>query len=150
MTQKVKDDLAKLDSMPNLCDPMNCSLAGSSVHGIILARILEWIAIPPPGDFPDPGIEPTAPVALALVGRFFTTELPGKPSEMTQKAKDDLTKLDSMQHREAMNCWCKSPLEPTESVFFIFLKNFWLHLTACRTSLTKDQTRAPCSGSVGS
>ena len=45
MTQKVKDDLTKLDSMPNLCDPMNCSLAGSSVHGIILARILEWIAV---------------------------------------------------------------------------------------------------------
>ena len=45
MTQKVKDDLTKLDSMPNLCDPMNCSLAGSSVHGIIEARILEWVAI---------------------------------------------------------------------------------------------------------
>ena len=45
MTQKVKDDLTKLDSMSNLCDPMNCSLPGSSVHGIILARILEWIVI---------------------------------------------------------------------------------------------------------
>ena len=28
-----------------LCDPMDCSLAGSSVHGILLARVLEWIAI---------------------------------------------------------------------------------------------------------
>ena len=31
---------------PTLCDPMNCSLPGSSVHGILQARILEWVAIP--------------------------------------------------------------------------------------------------------
>ena len=31
---------------PTLCDPMDCSLPGSSVHGILQARILEWIAIP--------------------------------------------------------------------------------------------------------
>ena len=29
---------------PTLCDPMDCNLPGSSVHGILLARILEWIA----------------------------------------------------------------------------------------------------------
>ena len=32
-------------SSPTLCDPMDCSLAGSSVHGILQARILEWVAI---------------------------------------------------------------------------------------------------------
>ena len=31
---------------PTLCDPMDCSLSGSSVHGILQARILEWVAIP--------------------------------------------------------------------------------------------------------
>ena len=31
--------------MSTLCDPMNCSLPSSSVHGISQARILEWIAI---------------------------------------------------------------------------------------------------------
>ena len=31
---------------PTLCDPMNCSPPGFSVHGILQARILEWIAIP--------------------------------------------------------------------------------------------------------
>ena len=30
---------------PTLCDPMDCSLPGSSVHGILQARILEWVAI---------------------------------------------------------------------------------------------------------
>ena len=33
-------------SCVRLCDPMNCSPSGSSVHGILYARILQWIAIP--------------------------------------------------------------------------------------------------------
>ena len=37
---------------------MDCSLPGSSVHRILQARILGWVAIPPPGDLPNPGIEP--------------------------------------------------------------------------------------------
>ena len=32
-------------SCPTLCDPMDCSLPGSSVHGILQARILEWVVI---------------------------------------------------------------------------------------------------------
>ena len=39
-----------------LCDLMICSLPGSSVHGILQARIVEWIACSPPGDLPNPGI----------------------------------------------------------------------------------------------
>ena len=52
-----------------LCDPMDCSLPGSSVHGILQARILEWVAIPFSRDLPNPGIEPGS---LILAGRFFT------------------------------------------------------------------------------
>ena len=33
-------------SCPTLCDPMNCSLPGFSVHGIFQARVLEWVTIP--------------------------------------------------------------------------------------------------------
>ena len=36
----------KWKSYPTLCDPMDCSLPGSSVHGIPQARILEWVALP--------------------------------------------------------------------------------------------------------
>ena len=32
-------------SCPTLCDPVDCSLPGSSVHGILQARILEWVAV---------------------------------------------------------------------------------------------------------
>ena len=35
-----------IQSCPALCDPMDCSPPGSSVHGILQARILEWVAIP--------------------------------------------------------------------------------------------------------
>ena len=50
-----------LQSCPTLCDPMDCSPPGSSVHGILQARILEWLPFPSPGDLPNPGIKPTAP-----------------------------------------------------------------------------------------
>ena len=36
---------------------------------------------PPPGDLPDPGIEPVSPTSPAFAGRFFTSEPPGKPSQ---------------------------------------------------------------------
>ena len=41
-------------------------------------RILEGLPCPPPGDLPDPGIEPAPLRSPALAGRFFTTMLPGK------------------------------------------------------------------------
>ena len=34
-----------LQSCPTLCDPMDCSLSGSSIHGILQAKILEWVAV---------------------------------------------------------------------------------------------------------
>ena len=43
-----------------LCDPVDCSPPGLSVHGILQARILEWVAVPPPGDLPKLGVERTA------------------------------------------------------------------------------------------
>ena len=43
LLKKVK--MLVTQSCPTLCDPMDCNLPGSSVHGILQARILEWIAI---------------------------------------------------------------------------------------------------------
>ena len=44
---------------------MDCSLPGSSVHGILQARILSRLSFPSPGDLPDPGIEPRSPALQA-------------------------------------------------------------------------------------
>ena len=58
---------AKLfQSCLSLCHPLDCSPPGPSVHGILQARMLEWAAVPPPGELPDPGIEPVTPAAPAL------------------------------------------------------------------------------------
>ena len=58
-----------------LCDPMDYSLPGSSVHGNFRARILEWVAISFPRDLPDPGIKPGSP---ALQADSLLSEPPGK------------------------------------------------------------------------
>ena len=42
---KVKSESEVAQSCPTLCDPMDSSLPGSSVHGIFQARVLEWVAI---------------------------------------------------------------------------------------------------------
>ena len=66
----------KSESPPTLFDPMDCSPPISSAHGILQARILEWVAISSPRDLPNLGIESVPP---ALAGRFFTNEPPEKP-----------------------------------------------------------------------
>ena len=64
--------------------PMGCSLPGSSVHGILQARILEWVAMPTLGDLPDPGIRPKSPVLQA-------DSLPSEPPGTYNSFVDDLT-----------------------------------------------------------
>ena len=53
-------------SCPTVCDPMDCSLPGSSVHGIFQARILEWVAMPSSRDLP-PLRDRTHPGLLPLL-----------------------------------------------------------------------------------
>ena len=66
----------KVKSHPTLCDPMDCSPPGSSGHGILQARILEWIAILFSRGLTDPGIEPGSP---ALEADSLPSETSGNP-----------------------------------------------------------------------
>ena len=52
---------------------MDCSAPGSSVHGILQARILEGFHALHQVNLPDPGIEPMSLASPALAGGFFTT-----------------------------------------------------------------------------
>ena len=45
LSTEKKKETEVTQSCPTLCDPMDCSLPGSSIHGIFQARILEWVAI---------------------------------------------------------------------------------------------------------
>ena len=55
--------------------PVDCSPPSSSVHGILQARILEWVAISSPGDLPNPGIEPRS---LTFQADALISAPPGK------------------------------------------------------------------------
>ena len=80
-------------SCPTLCDPMDCSPPGSSVHGLLQARILEWVAIP----FSSGSSHPKDQTQVShIAGRFFTSEPPGKPRWPTGTLKDALTTI--IQH----------------------------------------------------
>ena len=61
-----------------LCNSMDCSPPGSSVHGIFQARTLEWVALPSSGRSSPPRDRTQV---SCIAGRFFTAELPGKPSQ---------------------------------------------------------------------
>ena len=67
-----------LQSCPSLSTPW--TVAHQAPLSVEFSRQECWSGLPcpPPGDLPDPGIEPASP---ALAGRFFTTEPPGKPLE---------------------------------------------------------------------
>ena len=62
-----------LQSCLTLCDHMDSSPPGSSVHGILLARILEWVAMPSSRGSSCPQDRTWVFMSTALVGGFFTT-----------------------------------------------------------------------------
>ena len=62
-------------SCPTLCDPMDCTLLDFSVHRIFQEGIPEWVAFPPSGDLPDPGIQLGSP---ELQADSLPSEPPGK------------------------------------------------------------------------
>ena len=68
-----------LQSCPTLCNPIDGSPPGSSVHGISRAKYWSGLPFSSSEDLPNPGIKPASP---ALAGGFFTAEPPGKPSQL--------------------------------------------------------------------
>ena len=68
-----------LQSGPALCNPMDCSPPGSSAHGILQARIPEWVAMPPSRGSSQPRDHTWVPCGSCIASRFFTAETAGKP-----------------------------------------------------------------------
>ena len=68
----------------SLCDPMDCSLSGSSAHGILQEKILEWVAIPFLRGSSEAGIKPGSPT-------LQDDSLLSKPPECPQKSLSNLT-----------------------------------------------------------
>ena len=62
-----------LQLRPTLCDPMDCSPLGSSVHEIFWQEYWSGLSFPPPGDLPGPAFKPASLKTPALARKFFTT-----------------------------------------------------------------------------
>ena len=79
---------------------MDCSLPGSSVHGILQARILEWVAMSSSRGSSQPRMESMSLLSPALAGRFFTTsttwEVPISGIEFSSVAQSGLTLCNPM------------------------------------------------------
>ena len=69
-----------LQPCPTLCDPLDCSPLGSSVCGILQARILDWLPCPPTGNLLNPVIEPTTLILL----HWHVVSLPLAPARKPQ------------------------------------------------------------------
>ena len=74
-----------------------CSVASDPLrpYGLYPSRVgfprqeyWSGLLFPPPGDLPDPVMEPESPASPALAGGFFTTELPGKPKSLNRNASN--------------------------------------------------------------
>ena len=80
-----------------LCNPMNCSLPGSSVHGILQARILEWVAMLSSKRLFQPR-DPACDSCFSFIaGRFFihwdTWEAPSNMADLNKKVNMKLRKI---------------------------------------------------------
>ena len=80
--KKVKVKFAQMCLI--LCNSMDWSLPGSSVHGLFQAKVLEWVPFPFTKDIPDPGIKPRS---LALQADALPSEPRGKPFDCVEHKK---------------------------------------------------------------
>ena len=97
---------------PTLCDHTDCSPPGSSVHGILQARILEWVAIPSSGDPPDPGVQP---VLLHCSQILYYLSHQGKYLHMW---------LDSATPRSE---WCCAQIQNNGFMLILRVASSWRH-----------------------
>ena len=89
---------------PSLCDPLDCSPAGSSVHGIPQARILECVPMPSSRRFSQPKDRVRVSCTSCIAGVFFTTEPQGKPHPPHTQPEYDLKNFKEAAQK------CRDPL----------------------------------------
>ena len=82
-----------LQLCPTLCNPMDSSLPGTSVHGFSRQEHRGELPSPPPGDLPDPGLEPQSLESPALAGGFFTTSPEQNPVTLQRATRDPRSSL---------------------------------------------------------
>ena len=82
--------LSHFSHVPTPCDPMGCNRPGTSVHGILQARVLDWIAISSSSGSSSPRVRT---LVSCLAGGFFTSEPSGKSTKEDKQLQS--------QHRQS-------------------------------------------------
>ena len=72
-----------LQQRPTLCSPLDCRPPGSSIHGLLQTRILEWVAVSFSRGPSGPGVEPASPCSPDIAGAVFPAEPPGGPQHLS-------------------------------------------------------------------
>ena len=106
-----------------LCDPMDCSLPGSFVHGILQARLLKWVAI----SFTRVSSRPRDWTWVShIVGRLFYTPIKVKK----KKIMPSKTKAVCLRKQDNYICgaknripWCPISFQPKCIIFAIYMKS---------------------------
>ena len=91
-----------------LCDPMNCSSPGSSIHGIFYVKILEWVAIPFSRDSFWPRDQTWVSCISCIAGWVFIAEPPGKTLILWHHLTEvnlHMSQLLSNKLEESMEAW---------------------------------------------
>ena len=70
---------------PTLSDPLDCRLPDSPVHGVLLARILGWVAMPSSRGSSWPRDQPKSPATPALAGGFFITSATWEATDLDER-----------------------------------------------------------------
>ena len=84
-----------------LCDPMDCGLLGSSVHGILQARILEWVAIP----FSRGSSRHRDQIWVSCTTGSFFTNLPSKEAQSTHESQSHSVMSSSLWPHRLYSPW---------------------------------------------
>ena len=104
---------------------MDCSLTGSSVHGISQAKILEWVPFSSPRDLPSPEVEPASPIA----GGFFTIEPQGK------------FLLNIYTDKKAWKIYLKFPYYDISLFFYLYFLDYPLGIQVAFVVRKKEVTK---------
>ena len=101
-----------LQSCPTLCDPMDCTPPGSSVHRMLQVRILEWVAMPSSRGSSWPKDQTCISFNSCIAGRFFTTEPLVKPPAPCMNPFIPIDAHDKVQTRILPFCSTKPLSDP--------------------------------------
>ena len=123
-------------SCPSLCNPMDHSQSGSSVHGTSQAKILGWLPFPSPGDLLAPGIKPASLMSPELAGRFFTTSATWEARAVTITC-NDVWLLLRLTYFSSLSC--PLPLLPESQDKSLMMGKRVFVIYCCLTNYSKTQ-----------